>query len=83
MRAGDVIRTLTPSIDVLETPYVSIGPENRTMRADDASPMVAGNVYSLHIGTRDDKGGALASAMVAITAKGAEVLCDSRDVLAE
>jgi Xaa-Pro aminopeptidase len=57
--------------------------EGCPLRADDASPMVAGNVYSLHVGTRDDKGGAIASAMVAITAKGAEVLCDSRDALTE
>ncbi len=47
------------------------------------SPMVAGNVYSLHVGTRDDKCGAIASAMVAITANGAEVLCDSREALVE
>ena len=55
--------------------------EGCPLRADDASPMVAGNVYSLHTGTRDDKGGGIASAMVAITANGAEVLCDSRDAL--
>lgn len=57
--------------------------EGCPLRADDASPMVAGNVYSLHVGTRDDKGGGIASAMVAITASGAEVLCDSRDALVE
>ena len=56
--------------------------EGCPLRADDASPMVAGYVYSLHVGTRDDKGGAIASAMVAITAKGAEVLCESGDALA-
>ena len=57
--------------------------EGCPLRADDASPMVVGNVYSLHVGTRDDKGGGIASAMVAITKNGAEVLCDSRDSLVE
>ena len=57
--------------------------EGSPLRPDDASPMVAGNVYSIHTGTRDDKGGAIASAMIAITPKGAEVLCESADALKE
>ncbi|MFM9969121.1 MAG: M24 family metallopeptidase [Burkholderiales bacterium] len=57
--------------------------EGCPLRPDDASPMVAGNVYSLHVGTRDEKGGSIASVMVAITANGAEVLCDSRDALVD
>ena len=57
--------------------------EGSPLRPDDASPMVAGNVYSIHAGTRDDKGGAIASAMIAITPKGAEVLCQSADALEE
>lgn len=57
--------------------------EGCPLRADDASPMVVGNVYSLHVGARDDQGGGIASAMVAITVNGAEVLCDSRDALVD
>jgi Xaa-Pro aminopeptidase len=55
--------------------------EGCELRADSAAPMEVGNVYSLHVGTRDDKGGAIASAMIAVTAKGAEVLCSSDDAL--
>jgi len=55
--------------------------EGCPVRPDDATPMAAGNVYSLHVGTRDDKGGAISSAMVVITPKGAEVLCESADAL--
>jgi Xaa-Pro aminopeptidase len=36
-----------------------------------------GEIYSLHAGTRNDAGGAIASAMVAIGESGAEILCRS------
>jgi Xaa-Pro aminopeptidase len=40
-----------------------------------------GSVYALHVGTADPAaGGAIASAMVAITTGGAELLCRSREV---
>ena len=39
----------------------------------------SGEIYSFHVGTRDAAGGALASAMVAITEHGTEILHRSPD----
>ena len=45
---------------------------------DDVYVLVDGDVYALHVGTSDPQaGGAVASAMVAITPKGCEVLVRS------
>ncbi|MCC6475091.1 MAG: M24 family metallopeptidase [Burkholderiales bacterium] len=52
------------------------------LTAESAAPMTPGSVYSLHVGLRDEKGGALASAMVVVGARGIEVLCESKDALA-
>ncbi len=55
--------------------------EGGDLRADAERPVARGDVYALHAGAREE-GGALASAVVAVTAKGAEVLCSSEDALA-
>jgi Xaa-Pro aminopeptidase len=52
--------------------------EGGPLRADSKHSLAAGEVYTLQIGAHDlTKGGAIVSAMVAITATGAETLCCS------
>jgi Xaa-Pro aminopeptidase len=48
--------------------------EGSELRPDARHTLAAGDVYALHVGTTDPSGGAIASAMVAITPKGCEVL---------
>jgi Xaa-Pro aminopeptidase len=48
--------------------------EGGELRAGSRDALKPGEVYALHAGARDDAGGAIASAMIAITANGAEVL---------
>ena len=57
--------------------------EGGDLRVGGDRPVAAGDVYALHVGTRvPGHCGALASAIVAVTAKGPEVLCSSEDALA-
>ena len=57
--------------------------EGVDLRRDSGRPVVVGDVYALHIGVREPAGGgALASAMVAVTANGPEILCGSQDAFA-
>jgi Xaa-Pro aminopeptidase len=54
--------------------------EGDELRPDARHVLAAGDVYALHVGTSDPRaGGAVASAMVAITPKGCEVLVRSTD----
>ncbi|OGA96799.1 MAG: hypothetical protein A3G27_11795 [Betaproteobacteria bacterium RIFCSPLOWO2_12_FULL_66_14] len=55
--------------------------EGEELRHHSAHALKAPNVYALHVGTCDAERGALASAMVAVTAKGVELLCSSEDAL--
>ncbi len=48
--------------------------EGGELRADARDIFKPGEIYALHAGARDDAGGAIASAMIAITANGADVL---------
>jgi Xaa-Pro aminopeptidase len=48
--------------------------EGSELRPDGRHVLAAGDVYALHVGANDPTGGAIASAMVAITPKGCEVL---------
>jgi Xaa-Pro aminopeptidase len=48
--------------------------EGSELRPDARHALQPGDVYALHIGTSDRQSGAVAAAMVAITAKGCEVL---------
>jgi Xaa-Pro aminopeptidase len=49
--------------------------EGGALRADSSHPLTPGEVYTLHVGAHDPiAGGAVISAMVAITATGAEAL---------
>jgi Xaa-Pro aminopeptidase len=48
--------------------------EGSELRPDARHVLAVGDVYALHVGASDPKGGAIASAMVAITPKGCEVL---------
>jgi Xaa-Pro aminopeptidase len=48
--------------------------EGGELRPDARHALAAGDVYALHVGAADPAGGAIASAMVAITPKGCEVL---------
>jgi Xaa-Pro aminopeptidase len=55
--------------------------EGGELRHDARHILAAGDVYALHVGASDPQaGGAVASAMVAITPKGCEVLLRSTDV---
>jgi hypothetical protein len=55
--------------------------EGSELRPDARHVLEAGDVYALHVGTRDPQaGGAVTSAMVAITPEGCEVLVRSTDV---
>jgi Xaa-Pro aminopeptidase len=55
--------------------------EGGALRRDARHVLSAGDVYALHVGTSDPQtGGAVASAMVAITAQGCEVLVRSREI---
>jgi Xaa-Pro aminopeptidase len=56
--------------------------EGGDLRHDSERAVVAGDVYAIHVGVREPDGGALASAMVAVTAKGPQLLCSSEDALA-
>jgi Xaa-Pro aminopeptidase len=57
--------------------------EGGDLRHDAQRPVVAGDVYALHVGVREPDGsGALVSALVAVTTKGPEILCSSDDALA-
>ncbi len=48
---------------------------------DEGEGIEPGTLYALHVGAVDPaEGGAIASAMVAITAEGATILCRSRDL---
>jgi Xaa-Pro aminopeptidase len=51
--------------------------EGGELTADASHVLNAGDVYALHVGTRDAQGGAIASATVAITPQGCEVLVRS------
>jgi Xaa-Pro aminopeptidase len=51
--------------------------EGNELRRDARHVLQAGDVYALHVGTSDAQAGAVASAMVAITPKGCEVLVRS------
>jgi len=51
--------------------------EGGELTAEASHLLAAGEVYGLHVGARDAQGGAVASAMVAITAQGCEVLVRS------
>jgi Xaa-Pro aminopeptidase len=51
--------------------------EGNELRPDARHVLQAGDVYALHVGTSDPRGGAVASAMVAITTNGCEVLVRS------
>jgi Xaa-Pro aminopeptidase len=51
--------------------------EGGELRPDARHTLTAGDVYALHVGASDPNGGAIASAMVAITPKGCEVLLRS------
>jgi hypothetical protein len=55
--------------------------EGADLREDSQRPLEAGSAYALHVGTRDDAGGALVSAMAVLTDKGVEILCSSEDAL--
>jgi hypothetical protein len=44
------------------------------LRPDTGRPVAAGDVYAVHVGARDDQGGAIASAVVAVGAKKTELL---------
>jgi Xaa-Pro aminopeptidase len=48
--------------------------EGGELRAGSGDVLKPGDVYALHAGARDNAAGVVASAMIAITAKGAEVL---------
>ena len=48
--------------------------EGGDLTPDASHVLDAGDIYALHVGTRDGQGGAIASAMVAITPRGCEVL---------
>jgi Xaa-Pro aminopeptidase len=48
--------------------------EGGELRPDASHILAAGDVYALHVGARDPQAGAVASAMVAITPNGCEVL---------
>ncbi len=48
--------------------------EGSELRQDARHTLAAGDVYALHVGTSGPAGGAIASAMVAITPKGCEML---------
>jgi Xaa-Pro aminopeptidase len=54
--------------------------EGGELRAESQRALTAGDVYALHFGLRDASEGAIVSAMVAITAKGVQVLANSSDV---
>jgi Xaa-Pro aminopeptidase len=54
--------------------------EGNELRRDARHILQAGDVYALHVGTSDAQAGAVASAMVAITANGCEVLVRSPDL---
>jgi len=54
--------------------------EGNELRRDAGHVLNAGDVYALHVGARDAQAGAVASAMVAITPEGCEVLVRSPDV---
>ena len=51
--------------------------EGGELNADTSHVLAVGEVYALHVGARDAQGGAIASAVVAITAQGCEVLVRS------
>ncbi|HEY4403818.1 MAG TPA: M24 family metallopeptidase, partial [Xanthobacteraceae bacterium] len=51
--------------------------EGSELRPNARHALAAGDVYALHVGASDPTGGAVASAMVAITPKGCEVLLRS------
>ena len=51
--------------------------EGGELRPEARHTLAAGDVYALHVGGSDPAGGAIASAMVAITPKGCEVLLRS------
>jgi Xaa-Pro aminopeptidase len=51
--------------------------EGGELRHDARHVLAAGDVYALHVGTSDQQAGAVASAMVAITPKGCDVLVRS------
>jgi Xaa-Pro aminopeptidase len=53
--------------------------EGSELRHEARHVLAAGDVYALHVGTSDPQAGAVASAMVAITPKGCEVLVRSSD----
>jgi Xaa-Pro aminopeptidase len=54
--------------------------EGSELRRDARHALAAGDVYALHVGSSDPQaGGAVASAMVAVTPKGCEVLVRSMD----
>lgn len=55
--------------------------EGEALSQGSREPLATGAVYAIHVGTRDSAGGALASAMVAITANGPEILSSSEEVL--
>jgi Xaa-Pro aminopeptidase len=54
--------------------------EGSELRPDARHVLQAGDVYALHVGTSDPQGGAVVSAVVAITPKGCEVLVRSPGV---
>jgi hypothetical protein len=51
--------------------------EGSKLQRDARHVLVAGDVYALHVGACDPQAGAVASAMVAITPTGCEVLVRS------
>ena len=51
--------------------------EGGALRQDGTAALKAGNVYALHVGGVDAAGGAIVSAMVAMTPGGPEILCRS------
>ena len=56
--------------------------EGSELRHDATHVLKVGDVYALHVGASDAQAGAIASAMVAITPKGCEVLMRSTDRVA-
>jgi hypothetical protein len=54
--------------------------EGRELTAASMHTMTPGDVYGLHVGTCDAQAGAIASAMVILTATGYEVLVRSPDM---
>jgi Xaa-Pro aminopeptidase len=55
--------------------------EGGELKRDASHVLAAGDVYALHVGTADAESGTIASAMVAITPKGCELMLRSPEIL--